>query len=141
MQHLSGEPDADAARLAARLGAPAAQVAAMAAQARRLMADPELARFFDPRRFVRALDEWPVATAEGELRRIDRMVELDDAVWVLDYKTGGRASVAAAIQAEYRAQVQSYCAALRPVFPAKPVFGLVLFADGSTIAVDAAQDD
>jgi len=137
MQQLGSDPDADAERLATRLGLPDAQVAPMIAQARRLMADSQLARFFDRRRYVRALDEWPVATAAGELRRVDRLVEFDDALWVLDYKTGSRASIDAALAAEYRAQVQGYCTALQPVFAPKPVFGLVLFADGSTLALDA----
>jgi ATP-dependent helicase/nuclease subunit A len=136
-QAASGAP-VDAAELAQRLGLPLARVEPMCEQARRLMADPEIARLFDPGRYQRALDEWPIVTASGELRRVDRMVELEDQVWVLDYKTGSRAAIAGgALEAEYRAQVQSYCAALRSVFPAKPVLGLVLFADGSRIPIDA----
>lgn len=137
MQHATSGAQANAVELAQRLGLPLAQVEPMWEQARRLMADPELARLFDPSRYQRALDEWPIITASGELRRVDRMVELDGEVWVLDYKTGSRAAIAgAALEAEYRAQVQSYCAVLRSVFPTKPVFGLVLFADGSRIPID-----
>ena len=91
-------------------------------------------------RYERALDEWPIVTNAGELRRVDRVVELANEVWVLDYKTGSRAAVAGtALEADYQAQVQSYCAVLRSVFPAKPVFGLVLFADGSRIRVDGSD--
>jgi ATP-dependent helicase/nuclease subunit A len=140
MQHAASGAAVDAAELAQRLGLPLAQIEAMSQQARQLMADPGIARLFDPGRYQRALDEWPIVTASGELRRVDRMVELDDQVWVLDYKTGSRAAVAGdALEAEYRAQVQSYCAALRSVFPTKPVFGLVLFADGSRIPIDASE--
>jgi ATP-dependent helicase/nuclease subunit A len=139
MQHAASGARVDAAGLAQRLGLPLAQVEPMWEQARELMTDPGIARLFDPGRYQRALDEWPIVTASGELRRVDRMVELEDQVWVLDYKTGSRAAVAGSpLEAEYRAQVQSYCAALRSVFPAKPVFGLVLFADGTRIAIDAS---
>ncbi|MGH8638483.1 MAG: PD-(D/E)XK nuclease family protein, partial [Burkholderiales bacterium] len=136
MQHATSGAQANAVDLAQRLGLPLAQVEPMWEQARRLMADPELARLFDPSRYQRALDEWPIITASGELRRVDRMVELEAEVWVLDYKTGSRAAVAGgALEAEYRAQVQSYCAVLSSVFPTKPVLGLVLFADGSRIPI------
>ena len=138
MQHAASGAQMDAAELAQRLGLPPARIEPMCAHARQLMTDPGLARLFDPSRYLRALDEWPIVTAGGELRRVDRMVELEDQVWVLDYKTGSRATVAGSpLEAEYRAQVQVYCAALRSVFPTKPVFGLVLFADGSRIAIDA----
>jgi ATP-dependent helicase/nuclease subunit A len=127
----------DLSRLAQRLGVDAATIAPMWAQACQLMADPGLARFFDPACFERALNEWPIVTAAGELRRVDRMVEFRDEVWVLDYKTGSRAASAGGeLEAQYRAQVDEYCTALRAVFPAKRVCGLILFADGSRLAVE-----
>jgi ATP-dependent helicase/nuclease subunit A len=137
MQHATARAPVAASELADRLGLPLARVEPMCEQARRLMADPELARLFDPCRYQRALDEWPIVTGTGELRRVDRVVELADAIWVLDYKTGSRAGLAGmGLEAQYRAQVQGYCSALRSIFPAKPVFGLVLFADGSRMRVD-----
>ncbi len=141
MQHATAGARVGASELALRLGLPLAQVEPMWQQARRLMSDPELAPLFDPGCYQRALDEWPIVTGAGELRRVDRVVELANAVWVLDYKTGSRAAIAdTPLESEYRAQVQGYCAVLRSVFPAKPVFGLVLFADGSRIRVDASND-
>jgi ATP-dependent helicase/nuclease subunit A len=137
-QATGGMRNGAAAELASRLGMPLAQFEPMWAQAQRLMAQPELARFFDARCYLRALDEWPVVTATGELRRVDRLIEFDTEVWVLDYKTGSLAAVAdTAFETEYREQVEDYCAALRPIFPAKRLFGLVLFADGSRLAVTA----
>ena len=137
MQHATSGAGVSASELALRLGLPLARVEPMWEQARRLLADPELVRLFDPGRYERALDEWPIVTGAGELRRVDRVVELANEVWVLDYKTGSRAAVAGtALEADYQAQVRGYCAVLRSVFPAKPVFGLVLFADGSRIRVE-----
>ena len=64
------------------------------------------------------------------------VVEFADEVWVLDYKSGSRAAIAnGELEAQYRAQVEDYCLALRAVFPTKRVFGLIVFADGSRIAL------
>ncbi len=40
------------------------------------------------KRCLRAHNELAYVAESGDLRRIDRLVEFDDAVWVLDYKTG-----------------------------------------------------
>ena len=137
MQHAAGG-EADVEALASRLRVPARQIAPMYEQVRRLLTDPELVRYFDPGRFLRAWNEWPVVTATGELRRVDRLVEFATEVWVLDYKTGSSAAVAGGpLEVEYRAQVAEYCAALEPVFPGKPVLGLIVFADGTRMPIAA----
>jgi ATP-dependent helicase/nuclease subunit A len=141
MQQATGGRCREATQAAQQLGLPLAAVAPMWEQARRLMADPELVRFFDPAQHDRALDEWPLMTEAGELRRVDRLVELGAEVWVLDYKTGSRAQVAGtALEAEYRTQVERYCIALRPVFPGRRIRGLLLFADGSRCTVEPAGE-
>ena len=56
--------------------------------AQRLLSDATLARFFDPAQYVRAVNEVAYVTASGEVRRIDRLVESEYEMWVLDYKTG-----------------------------------------------------
>ncbi len=64
-------------------------------QAQHLLALPQLQRFFDPQHYRNACNEMPYVNAYGELKRIDRLVEFDDEVWVLDYKTGDKPDVAA----------------------------------------------
>jgi ATP-dependent helicase/nuclease subunit A len=98
----------------------------------RLLAAPDLQRFFDPANFVRAWNEIEISAADGTLRRIDRLVEFDDALWVLDYKSSGSAT--ARLDA-YRAQVADYCRAVAAVFPARTVRGALIFADASLLEV------
>ena len=103
-----------------------------AAQARRLLATPELRRFFDPAQSRRAWNEVDIRDGDGRLRRIDRLVEQDDAFWVLDYKSGGSDSERLD---EYRQQVGDYCRAIASIHPDRPVHGALLFADGSLLTV------
>jgi len=136
MEQLTVAPGIDEGTLRELLGISAAELAPLAAQARRMLGSAELAPFFDPARYVRAENEVPYVDDQGALRRIDRLVEHADAVWVLDYKTGAAAGVAGTpLEAEYREQVRAYCAAVRQAIPGKPVAGVLLFTDGGRIDV------
>ena len=100
--------------------------------AERLLLAPHLRHFFDPALSRRSWNEVDVCTDEGGLRRIDRLVEFDDALWVLDYKSSyGNSERLPA----YKAQVVDYCAAVRAVFPGLPVRGALIFADASLLEV------
>ena len=68
----------------------------------------------------------PYVNAKGELKRIDRLVEFDGEVWVLDYKLGGSEDAA-----RYRAQMQEYRAAMQAVYAGRKVRCALLFADGA----------
>lgn len=78
--------------------------------------------------------ELDIVAADGELLRIDRLVELDDALWIVDFKwrlTEGE-------RGAYEAQVRRYADVLSEVRSDKPVrLGLVL-ADGSLVEVALA---
>jgi len=63
--------------------------------------------------------------AAGKLKRIDRLVEFDDEVWVLDYKTGETTD-----PAPYRAQMAEYQNAMQSVYAGKKIRCALLFADG-----------
>ena len=103
-----------------------------AAQARRLLAAPELQGFFDPAQYRQAWNEVDIRDGDGRLRRIDRLVEHDDAFWVLDYKSGSSDSERLD---EYRQQVGDYCRAIASIHPDRPVHGALLFADGNLLKV------
>ena len=103
-----------------------------AAQARRLLAAPELQGFFDPAQYRQAWNEVDIRDSDGRLRRIDRLVEHDDAFWVLDYKSGSSDSERLD---EYRQQVGDYCRAIASIHPDRPVHGALLFADGNLLKV------
>jgi ATP-dependent helicase/nuclease subunit A len=94
--------------------------------------EPSLSRFFDPGQYLQAFNELAYVSADGELRRIDRVVEFDEEVWVLDYKTGDAASVddLATAAMPYLKQLESYRAAMRELVPDKPVRSALIFAGG-----------
>ena len=101
--------------------------------AERLLTSPALQRFFSPARYRRAWNELELTSGDGGLQRLDRLVELDDGFWVLDYKSSGGDT---ARLADYRAQVAGYCRAVAGVFPERAVRGALIFADGSVVEVD-----
>ena len=94
-------------------------------QAQHLLTSPQLARLFDAQQYRTACNEMPYINANGELKRIDRLVEFDDEVWVLDYKLGDSEDAA-----RYRAQMEEYRAAMLSVYAGKTVRCALVFADG-----------
>ena len=126
------------ARIQKSLGLGEGEFAPMWDSAQRLMSDPALSRFFDSRQYSRAANEVPYVDAEGEVRRIDRLVEFEDEVWVLDYKTGAPPADIA-LTAQYDAQMQAYCAAVSGIIPGKSVKALLIFSSGAhrTVALTA----
>ena len=77
--------------------------------ARAILRAPQLERFFDARFYRTAHSEVSVINGDGELLRLDRIVEFDDSVWVLDYKSAASKAVrASAYMAEYRTQLLGY---------------------------------
>ncbi len=101
-----------------------------------ILAAPELQKFFDPKLYVRAFNEMEYVSDAGELKRIDRLVEFDDSVWILDYKTGDSIdpdNLAAAAK-PYRKQLAEYCAAVSSLVPGKPVASALVFAGGLLFA-------
>ncbi len=107
-------------------GIPVGEMESLWQQAQHLLALPALQRFFDPQHYRNACNEMPYVNARGELKRIDRLVEFDDEVWVLDYKTGSTSDVA-----PYRAQMAEYSSAMQSVYSDKKVRCAILFADGA----------
>ncbi|HUP96268.1 MAG TPA: 3'-5' exonuclease, partial [Burkholderiales bacterium] len=98
--------------------------------AQRLINEPGLARFFDAKQYVRAANEVAYVSAAGEMRRIDRLVEFEDEVWVLDYKTGILPENAAVL-AEYEAQLLEYTAAISAIAAGRRVRAMLLFSNGA----------
>ena len=92
---------------------------------------PQLARFFDARQYRAACNEMPYINAKGELKRIDRLVEFDDEVWVLDYKLGDSEDAT-----RYRAQMQEYRTAMQSVYADKRVYCALLFAGGTMTEIE-----
>jgi ATP-dependent helicase/nuclease subunit A len=100
--------------------------------AERLLAADPLRRFFSPERYRRAWNEAEIVDDAGRLLRIDRLVEFDDELWVLDYKSSGSDTP---YIGDYRAQVAAYCRAVAGAFPGRPVRGALLFGDAALVEV------
>ena len=115
----------DQAALQKKNGIPAEEMDAILLQAQALLAHPELQRYFDAAHYLSAHNEMPYVNAQGELKRIDRLVEFDSEVWVLDYKTG-----ASHDPAPYRAQMMEYRNAMQSVYADKAVRCALIFSDG-----------
>jgi ATP-dependent helicase/nuclease subunit A len=96
------------------------------ADAQAILAAPQLRRFFDPARYVSAHNELAYVDAAGQLRRIDRVVEFADEIWVLDYKTGDAPQTIS----RYRPQIEAYRQAMMTLAAGKPVRAALVFAGG-----------
>jgi ATP-dependent helicase/nuclease subunit A len=132
LQHLvPPQVVSDRAELQQRCGIPPSEMDLLWQQAQYWLALPQLQRFFDWQHYRNACNEMPYVNARGELKRIDRLVEFDDEVWVLDYKTGAKPDVA-----PYRAQMQEYRTAMQAVYVGKAVRCALLFADGALCEVE-----
>ncbi|HUR41297.1 MAG TPA: UvrD-helicase domain-containing protein [Verrucomicrobiae bacterium] len=108
------------------------------ADARAVLAAPELAPFFDPARHAKAWNEVPVGV-DGTTAVLDRLVDDGTIVWVIDYKTHGRPDVAALAE-RYRAQLAAYAGAVRGVWPGREVrAGLVLTATRRWVPVIGSE--
>ncbi len=113
------------AELQHRLSIPSQEMDALWQQAQHILTAPHLTRFFDAQQFRNACNEMPYINANGELNRIDRLVEFDNEVWVLDYKLGDSEDAA-----RYQAQMRGYQAAMQSVYAGKTVRCALVFADG-----------
>jgi len=127
----------DLPALAARLGLDA-QLDRTEAAARALLAQPHLARFFDPAQYRSAYNEWALLDSSGRLQRLDRVVEFDDAIWLIDYKTGddSRGVSDAQLVERHRAQLAGYRSLLAELHAGKPVHAALLLADGRLIHME-----
>jgi ATP-dependent helicase/nuclease subunit A len=130
----------DLPTLAARLGL-ATALDAIESAARTLLAQPHLTRFFDPDHYRRAFNELTLLDGNGRLQRLDRVVEFDDSVWLIDYKTGddSRSLTDADLAERHRAQLSGYQALLAGLYPDKPLHAALLLADGRLVGLNGTS--
>jgi ATP-dependent helicase/nuclease subunit A len=113
-------------------GVTAADWPALRDAARDILEAPALRVFFDPAHHLRAINEAEFVLADGRVGRIDRLVELEDAWWVLDYKSGAPSSQALGA---HRPQLEAYRMAVGELFPGKPVRCGLIFAKGEWLEI------
>jgi ATP-dependent helicase/nuclease subunit A len=105
------------------LGLSETEFAPLWGQALGIVNAPGLRRFFDATQFLRAENELEFIGETG-LKRIDRVIEFDDEVWVLDYKSGGDDRPAWVVQ------LANYRNLLKLLFANKKIRTAVVLADG-----------
>ena len=103
-------------------GIPAADWPALRTAARAILDAPQL----------RAFNEAEFALPGGVVGRIDRLVEMPEAYWVLDYKSG---RPEAALLERYRLQLENYRSAVAMLFPDKPVRCGMVFGEGELLEI------
>ena len=111
------------------------------AEARAVLASPQLAMLFDPARIKRAWNEVPVQwqADDGTPRSgiIDRLIDDGTRLRIVDYKTAPRPDAVSLAQ-QHRSQMDAYVDAIGKVFPDRTIrAGLVLTATASWLPMPA----
>lgn len=110
------------------LGVSAEMAQVVHAQARQVLAQPPLERFFNPALHRWARNEMEIVSPGGVMR-LDRVVMFEDEVWVLDYKR----RLLDSERADYAAQLARYRAALVSVFSDKRIRSALITAEGRLV--------
>jgi ATP-dependent helicase/nuclease subunit A len=131
LQYLTEPGRLDKTELQQRLGIPDDELGQLLNEAELLLASPALVRFFDAQQYRSACNEMPYVGSNGELKRIDRLVEFEDNVWVLDYKLGESEDAT-----RYRQQMLEYRTAMQAIYPTKQVKCALVFARGSLVEME-----
>jgi len=109
------------------------QVEEALAAVRTMLAAPDLRPLLFAGDAVSARNEVELYDARGRLLRIDRLVEFDDRVVVIDYKL----RLLPQERAAYAAQLAGYVAALGPIFPGQRIEAGLATAQGEWIGAEA----
>ncbi len=124
----------DEAAIAQDLALSPADFAAVRARAQALLTAPRLRRFFDPAQYRAAYNELVFVDRDGQLRRIDRLVDFGDEIWVLDYKTGEPYDTdPERPPPPARDQLAAYRAAMARLYPGRRLRAALIFADASLL--------
>ncbi len=124
-------PIPEASLIAQWLPCPLSLAKTIARQAHAILHAPHLRQFFDAAQFVRAENEMEILLGEQVLR-FDRLVEMIDVVWILDYKRRvGRQDLV-----QYQAQLSQYKQLAQTLFPNKIVRTALISSDAQFLPQD-----
>jgi len=132
----------DLPAVATKLGV-TAELKRIEAAARALLAQPHLMRFFDPAQYLRAHNELALLDGDGRTQRLDRVVEFDDTVWLIDYKTGDESLGLpdTYLTERHRPQLANYQTLLSGLYPDKPIHAALLLADGRLVILPPSETE
>jgi ATP-dependent helicase/nuclease subunit A len=130
------DPSAQGAQIGTEFALEPHQVLEVIEAARRVTESSTLARFFHPD--IAAWSELEVIDASGASLRIDRLMDLNDAIWILDYKWGCAPSERSA----YERQLARYATVIGSMHPGRRIRAALVLSDGSLLETDvgAAAD-
>lgn len=103
-------------------------------QAQRILTAPDLAQFFNPEHYLRAYNELSFYDEKNQARRIDRLIEYENEIWLLDYKAMYSANPPAELIERYGDQMMVYRDAMMGAFT-KPVRCALILGDASVIEI------
>lgn len=139
LQHLAPPASvADLSWLRRRLGVSGELFEEALQVARSVLSSPGLQRFFDPGQYRWARNEVAYVRGDGELGRMDRVVCLQDELWVIDYKTG-ETSLRQDLPADspWIVQLREYRAAASLLWPGLRIRTALIASDGFLHEIDA----
>ncbi|MBU3628010.1 exodeoxyribonuclease V subunit beta [Polynucleobacter sp. AP-Reno-20A-A9] len=111
------------------LGVDQEQAKTLMARAKAVLEAPELKRYLTSGEWVQAWNELDVASEEGKSYRMDRLVELDDHLAIIDYKLT-IPELGSEKYEKYRKQLQGYQAELTRIRKDKPNKAYLISAQG-----------
>ena len=94
-------------------------------QASCILGSEALVQFFDPARYTYARNELELMH-EGKVMRLDRVVILNDQLWILDYKRNNFEWQ----QDDYQEQLETYRSACSVLFPGRAIQTALITVDG-----------
>lgn len=103
----------------------------VATQAKIILSQSSLTRFFDSAQHRFARNELEVVSDAGSAR-FDRVVMFDDELWILDYKR----NLLDSERADYAQQMRRYAELARRIFPASSIRTALITVDGNMTLID-----
>lgn len=120
-----------AERIAHWLPCPPKMASTVRMQALGILAQAHLERFFNPAFYKFARNEMEIVVG-SQLMRFDRLVEFDDAVWILDYKR----NLLDSERSQYQSQMRRYRAAAQTLYAEKRIQTGLITSDGKLWEID-----
>jgi ATP-dependent helicase/nuclease subunit A len=101
----------------------------------RIINAPSMKRFFDSQEYLKAQNEVAYVNRNGDIRRIDRLVEFDEEIWIVDYKISLNqdSKPNAALLRQYKSQLVQYRDDLANIRVDKPIRIGVVLSSGELI--------
>ncbi len=109
------------------LRVPEGERASATALGKAMLENPAWQQFFNPAAYLYAANEQTFINAQAQTGRIDRLVEFENEVWILDYKVGQANTPHIA---DYSAQLNAYKTVVQQIYPNKTIRTMLLFSTG-----------